>query len=78
MIKDEQGTCDYYQISPEADAAGAVAGVKNGKWGFQTDSHEQPWWAVYNCMDNGAGRTLEFRRNTRIIPRGECLIKSLK
>ena len=31
---------------PEEDAAGAVDGVKNGKWGFHTENEANPWWQV--------------------------------
>ncbi len=34
------------QISPRADAAGAVDGVKNGRWGFHTAQSRSPWWQV--------------------------------
>lgn len=33
-------------VTPEADAAGAVDGVKDGKWGFHTENEPQPWWQV--------------------------------
>lgn len=55
-------------MTPERDAAGAVDGVINGKWGFHTDCHPSgPWWRVdlqacdpldrvviYNRADGGA------------------------
>ena len=56
-------------VTPEADAAGAVDGVKNGKWGFHTESENKAWWqvdlgkvmvldriVVYNRCDFGAER----------------------
>lgn len=33
-------------ITPAADAAGAVDGVKDGKWGFHTALEKDPWWQV--------------------------------
>jgi len=34
------------RVRPEEDAAGAVDGVKNGKWGFHTLNEPSPWWQV--------------------------------
>jgi hypothetical protein len=33
-------------VTREEDAAGAVDGVKDGKWGFHTDFEKNPWWQV--------------------------------
>ena len=33
-------------VTTQADAAGGCDGVKNGEWGFHTDSSENPWWQV--------------------------------
>jgi hypothetical protein len=33
-------------VACEADAAGAVDGVKDGKWGFHTSLEKDPWWQV--------------------------------
>jgi hypothetical protein len=33
-------------VTVTEDAAGAVDGVKDGKWGFHTENEEQPWWQV--------------------------------
>ncbi len=33
-------------VTPEADAAGAVDGVKDGTFGFHTAMEADPWWAV--------------------------------
>ena len=33
-------------IKPDEDAAGAVDGVKGGKWGFHTENEDNPWWQV--------------------------------
>ena len=62
------------RISTADDAAGAVDGVKDGKWGFHTANEREPWWqvdlgrarplgrmAVYNRCDATAGR------NARLI-----------
>ena len=55
-------------VSTKDDAAGAVDGVKDGKWGFHTEAQADPWWQVdlqaareigrvvlYNRCDGGAG-----------------------
>ena len=34
------------KVVPETDAAGAVDGVRNGKWGFHTSQESKPWWQV--------------------------------
>jgi hypothetical protein len=58
-------------VTVEQDAAGAVDGIKDGKWGFHTQIEDQPWWQVdlqqrvaldrivmYNRCDGGfAART---------------------
>jgi hypothetical protein len=63
------------QVSREADAAGAVDGVKDGKWGFHTENEKDPWWQVdlgklvelgrvviYNRCDGGyAARNARLR-----------------
>jgi len=33
-------------VTCEQDAAGGVDGVKDGKWGFHTESEANPWWQV--------------------------------
>ena len=64
------------RVSRADDAAGAVDGVKNGRWGFHTLNEANPWWQVdlggprqvarvvlYNRCDGGAamaGRTARF------------------
>jgi hypothetical protein len=62
------------KISPEADAAGGVDGVKDGKWGFHTENEKDPWWQVdlgqatalqrvviYNRCDGYAERNSRIR-----------------
>jgi hypothetical protein len=34
------------RVAPPQDAAGAVDGVKNGTYGFHTNSDAKPWWQV--------------------------------
>ena len=61
-------------VSARDDAAGAVDGVRDGKWGFHTANEPRPWWhvdltrreriarvVVYNRCDGCAGR------NARLI-----------
>jgi len=63
------------RVTPEEDAAGAVDGLKDGKWGFHTENEDQPWWqvdlqrptaldhlALYNRCDGGFSM-----RNGRIL-----------
>ena len=33
-------------VTRESDAAGGVDGVKDGAWGFHTESEQNPWWQV--------------------------------
>ena len=33
-------------VSTREDAAGAVDGVRDGRWGFHTGSDAAPWWQV--------------------------------
>ena len=62
------------KVTREADAAGGVDGVKDGKWGFHTENEKNPWWQVdlgkvtpldhlllWNRCDGMAGR------NSRIL-----------
>lgn len=64
-------------VTTTQDAAGAVDGVKNGKWGFHTANQKAPWWQVdlgavaelsrvvlYNRCDGTAGR---FRRFSLLL-----------
>ena len=37
---------DSKAVTPQDDAAGAVDGVKNGKYGFHTAQQADPWWQV--------------------------------
>jgi hypothetical protein len=61
-------------VTRESDAAGGVDGVKDGAWGFHTESEQNPWWQVdfgqetelervviWNRCDGGMGE-----RNSRI------------
>lgn len=61
-------------LTPAEDAAGAVDGIKTGKWGFHTAFENNPWWEV----DLGAELTLDHcliynrcdafpERNARIV-----------
>ena len=44
------------------DAAGAVDGVKEGKWGFHTGPEADPWWQVDLGAPTALGRALLFNR----------------
>ncbi len=42
----QKGMRPSVSVSPAADAAGAVDGVKNGRWGFHTGAGAPSWWQV--------------------------------
>ena len=46
----------------QADAAGAVDGVKNGKYGFHTAQELNPWWQVDLGRTQTLGRIVVFNR----------------
>lgn len=50
-------------VMTQEDAAGAVDGVKNGKWGFHTDADNQPWWQVDLGKVHPLSRVLVFNRS---------------
>ena len=37
---------DARPVTRADDAAGAVDGIKDGKWGFHTENEQNPWWQV--------------------------------
>jgi len=61
------------RVASEDDAAGAVDGVKNGKWGFHTEFEENPWWQIDLGKPTPIGRLVLYNRcdladrNARII-----------
>ncbi len=50
------------RVAPEQDAAGAVDGVKDGKWGFHTGEDEKPWWQVDLQKKVALGHLLIYNR----------------
>ncbi len=42
----EIGTGKIPLLTTDADAAGAVDGIKDAKMGFHTDQESSPWWQV--------------------------------
>lgn len=50
------------EVSAAADAAGAVDGVKNGKWGFHTGLANDPWWQVDLGEVREIGRVVIWNR----------------
>lgn len=51
------------KMTPELDAAGAVDGVINGKWGFHTDCHPGgPWWRVDLQASEPLARVVIYNR----------------
>lgn len=49
-------------VTREEDAAGAVDGIKNGKWGFHTEFEENPWWQVDLRQLTRIGRIVLYNR----------------
>ena len=50
------------QVTSAADAAGAVDGIKDGKYGFHTAQQKHPWWQVDLGTATALGRVLVFNR----------------
>ena len=56
-------------VTPTAtDAAGAVDGVRDGKWGFHTSSEPSPWWQVDLGRSVALGRALIYNRMDQGAP----------
>lgn len=49
-------------ITTGEDAVGAVDGVINGKWGFHTDSEQNPWWQVNLGVETAIDRIVVYNR----------------
>ena len=49
-------------VKTAEDALGAVDGVKDGKWGFHTNSENEPWWQVDLGEAISLGRVVVFNR----------------
>lgn len=49
-------------ITTAADAAGAVDGVKDGKYGFHTGMEAHPWWQVDLTTSTAIGRIVVYNR----------------
>jgi formylglycine-generating enzyme required for sulfatase activity len=47
----------------EADAAGAVDGIKSGAFGFHTERQKDPWWQVDLEQTHALDRVLVFNRD---------------
>ncbi|MHC4252959.1 MAG: discoidin domain-containing protein, partial [Planctomycetota bacterium] len=56
-------------ISTSSDAAGAVDGVKNGRWGFHTDAVDKPWWHVDLGGVKNVSRVVIWNRCDSCAPR---------
>ncbi len=61
------------EITPEADAAGACDGIKNGTWGFHTDAEEAPWWQVDLGTEYPIQRVVIWNRCDGVAPRAARL-----
>lgn len=49
-------------VAPSQDAAGGCDGIKDGKYGFHTDSRAEPWWQVDLGKAVPLDRVLIFNR----------------
>ena len=49
-------------VTVEQDAAGAVDGIKSGKWGFHTQIDDQPWWQVDLQQEFSLDRIVMYNR----------------
>ena len=49
-------------VTRESDAAGAVDGIINGKWGFHTQNEDKPWWQVDLGSVQPIDRVVVFNR----------------
>jgi hypothetical protein len=56
------------------DAAGAVDGIKDGRWGFHTAEEESPWWQVDLGSLTVLDRVLVFNRADAVAPRAARLV----
>lgn len=55
-------TTGHGQVTAEEDAAGAVDGIKDGKWGFHTAHEPQPWWQVDLAQSTTLDRLVVYNR----------------
>ncbi|MGQ9573879.1 MAG: HzsA-related protein [Thermoguttaceae bacterium] len=56
------GQWAFQPVSTAADAAGAVDGVKNGRYGFHTSLEPNPWWQVDLGRAEPIGRIVVYNR----------------
>jgi len=49
-------------LTPAADAAGGVDGVKTGLWGFHTQNQRDPWWRVDLGKSRPIGKLVLWNR----------------
>jgi hypothetical protein len=69
-----------YQGGPvtcEEDAAGAVDGLKDGKWGFHTSFEDNPWWHVDLGQATKLDRVVVFNRCDGFAERNSRLLVEL-
>ena len=62
-------------ITTQSDAAGAVDGVKDGRWGFHTSQDPNPWWQVDLGQSGALDRVLVY--NVSHIPSRAARLKVL-
>ena len=64
-------------VTAAEDAAGAVDGVKDGKWGFHTAHESQPWWQVDLGESFVLDRLLLYNRCDGVFARRAAQIQVL-
>ena len=57
------------KVTPEEDAAGAVDGIRTGKWGFHTAAEKAPWWQVDLQASTELGHLLIYNRGDGFVER---------
>src|ERR1039458_3800668 len=61
-------------VTREEDAAGAVDGVKDGKWGFHTEFENNAWWQVDLGQPTKLDRVVVYNRCDALSERNSRLL----
>ena len=62
MDPSRRGSWREASVTTKSDAAGAVDGVKNGKYAFHTGGEPNPWWQVDLGQSEPLGRVVVYNR----------------
>lgn len=71
---DVRGQQPLRPVTTTEDAAGAVDGIKNGRWGFHTAEEESPWWEMDLGSPVALDRVLVFNRADACASRAARLV----